>query len=210
MNAKRLVMTADNADKIRRSLKTQTRRVIVPQPLDIPGQQVWPNKTGGWSYWMDGTTWCDIKPSRQPGDICYIAEKHQILTVLDRQKRVVGGAYLPGKTPFAVSLTPQEWVKYKARKKPDRVNAGRFMFKSLARTFVLIKRVWAEQLQDISEEDALAEGCQKWMENSVENDSAISDYAQLWDSINKKRGFDWASNPFCWCYEFELVERPEG
>lgn len=34
---------------------------------------------------------------------------------------------------------------------------------------------------------------------------AVSVYRSLWDSINAKRGHSWASNPWVWIVEFDLV-----
>lgn len=30
-------------------------------------------------------------------------------------------------------------------------------------------------------------------------------FADLWDSLNAKRGFGWDTNPWVWVYEFERI-----
>ena len=32
-------------------------------------------------------------------------------------------------------------------------------------------------------------------------------FAALWDSINAKRGYSWADNPYVWVIEFKRIER---
>lgn len=62
-----------------------------------------------------------------------------------------------------------------------------------------------ERLNDISENDAIAEGCQAWMENGQVTDTAVSDYAHLWNEINLERGYSWESNPFVWVVSFKIA-----
>lgn len=66
--------------------------------------------------------------------------------------------------------------------------------------------VRVERLQDISEEDASAEGVEMY-------DSATGDvfygprdaFMALWETINGKRA-PWASNPWVWVIEFRRVQ----
>ena len=61
-----------------------------------------------------------------------------------------------------------------------------------------ITNVRVERLQDISEQDAIAEG--------ITNISVLSKYifSTLWESIY---GFDsWSSNPWVWVIEFKKVK----
>nr|DAL85251.1 MAG TPA: ASCH domain protein [Caudoviricetes sp.] len=36
-------------------------------------------------------------------------------------------------------------------------------------------------------------------------DEARSEFADLWDGLNSRRGYDWSSNPWTWAYGFERV-----
>ena len=83
--------------------------------------------------------------------------------------------------------------------------------------FIRITKVRIERLQDISDEDCLAEGVIKWdagqtdvpffsYPNAVkcDYDSPQGAYASLIDKVGKKG--DWDSNPWVWAYTFELVK----
>lgn len=61
-----------------------------------------------------------------------------------------------------------------------------------------------ERLNNISKNDAIAEGCQAWVENGQVTDTAVSDYAHLWNEINLERGYSWESNPFVWVVSFQI------
>lgn len=41
------------------------------------------------------------------------------------------------------------------------------------------------------------------MKDKLEN--ARTGFAELWDKINKKRGFGWDSNPWVWVVQFQIV-----
>lgn len=69
---------------------------------------------------------------------------------------------------------------------------------------IRIKSIRLEHLQQMSDEDARAEGC-----------ADLAEYRRLWDSINgartivnmagKRQRLDWASNPLVWVVRFEYL-----
>jgi hypothetical protein len=64
-----------------------------------------------------------------------------------------------------------------------------------------ITRRWAERIQDISEEDAIAEGCQcAGVPTSMTNRGA---FAKLWQSIYGPES--WARNDWVWCAEWKAT-----
>src|SRR3990167_4586186 len=80
----------------------------------------------------------------------------------------------------------------------DKWRSPLFMPEWAARHFIKIKDVKAERLQEITEEDAIAEGCIDDFEIVYIHDQedyrglyAREHYARLWDSINPK--YPWAS-----------------
>lgn len=83
------------------------------------------------------------------------------------------------------------------------------MPREASRISLLVKRVGVERLQDIKGIDAANEGigepyaCRS--ESGYEFDMRIR-FAELWDSINAKRGFGWKANPWVWVIEFEVKQ----
>ena len=64
-----------------------------------------------------------------------------------------------------------------------------------ARLFVIVKDVRFQRLQDMSEEDAIAEG---WEDLGIDEDSPLTRHSEAWDK-NLKRGerdFSWSNNPW--------------
>lgn len=94
-----------------------------------------------------------------------------------------------------------------------------FMRRSVSRITLEITDVRVERVQDISEEDAKAEGIapakscpvgdrRPWsgdLGRTWWSDPRIA-FLTLWDSINAKRGFGWDVNPFVWVIAFKRIE----
>jgi hypothetical protein len=79
-----------------------------------------------------------------------------------------------------------------------------------------ITALWREHVQDISAEDACAEGIDQdvcLLSNNptpealdrVARKIAIERYRELWDSINTRKGTRWSDNPEVWVIEFKVV-----
>lgn len=73
-----------------------------------------------------------------------------------------------------------------------------------SRLLLEVTAVRVERLQDISEEDAKAEGIEVAFNNSRVMHRI--GFMKLWNSINIKRGFDWDINPWVWVIEFRRIE----
>lgn len=82
-----------------------------------------------------------------------------------------------------------------------------FLRECHARYFIQIVDVRPERLQDITEEDCIAEGIVPHYHTvqlthpKLVNDAG-NQYAELWDSINGDSS--WSSNPWVWRYKFKL------
>lgn len=75
------------------------------------------------------------------------------------------------------------------------------MPRSASRISLEVAGVRVERVQDISAEDAWAEG----IPHSPDV-NPLHEFEELWDSINAKRGFGWDANPLVWVVEFRKAE----
>jgi hypothetical protein len=166
--------------------KTQTRRVVKPQP------EYW-EQTGGYHYPLDKKPYRGAPVGRvrsideyrcpygQPGDRLWVRETwHQ---------------YAGGEVIYRADYGPES---YQAGAKGWRPSI--FMPRWASRITLEITGVRVERVQDISADDARAEGV------SAPDVLPRSKFATLWDSINAKRGYGWDMNPWCWCVEFKAVQ----
>jgi len=91
------------------------------------------------------------------------------------------------------------------------------MPRAAARIFLRVTGVRCERVQDITEEDAIAEGCTappdgEHYHNGMDLEPiyyASDDFAMIWDLLYAKRGYGWHKNPWVWVYEFERAEGGE-
>ncbi len=80
------------------------------------------------------------------------------------------------------------------------------MPKVAARIWLKVTDVRIERLQDMTDDDAEAEGC-------FDYTSTALGFPDVWDSTIKKSDLDrygWNVNPWVWVIEFERCEKPEG
>jgi len=81
-----------------------------------------------------------------------------------------------------------------------------YMPRWASRIILEITGIRVERIQDITEEDAKAEGCE--IGHGLTDDSpffAREAFQKLWDSINAKRGYGWYENPWVWVIEFKVI-----
>lgn len=84
------------------------------------------------------------------------------------------------------------------------------MNREYSRITLEVTGVRPERVQDISDDDARAEGVEsRIIEDPANPDSAGPSYrmpfADLWDSLNAARGYGWDVNPLVWVIEFKRV-----
>jgi len=82
-----------------------------------------------------------------------------------------------------------------------------YMPRWASRLLLEVVSVRVERVQDISAEDAKAEGM---FEPYVASETGyktemVVQFQDLWNSINAKRGYGWDSNPYVWCIEFKRL-----
>ena len=206
--------------------KTQTRRVIKPQPQTIPQVPMPLNdfckemerltKEGNGMIHTSGAgkgLAFPLCPYGQPGDLLWVREKHY-------PRFVKGG--IEGFKRHYPELHP--WIYFASE--PDYDTRGHgwkpsiHMPKSAARIWLQVTGVRVERLQDIHEDDARAEGIE--YQNRINGgawkcykDTAgiskdllfcidpSSSFRSLWSSINGPGS--WELNPWVWVVEFEVL-----
>lgn len=84
------------------------------------------------------------------------------------------------------------------------------MPKEAARIFLRVKDVRIERLNDMQEDDAIAEG---FPDRGVDADSPLERFSVLWDKTIKReqiREYGWYANPWVWVIEFEKISKEEA
>ena len=76
------------------------------------------------------------------------------------------------------------------------------MPRDASRITLEIVSVRAERVQDISAEDAEAEGM---LHTNDGHCKALIQFKDLWNSINEKRGAGWDENPYVWVIKFKKI-----
>ena len=185
---KPILFSTPMVQAILRGNKTQTRRIVNPQPQpgELPG-----------------------KPKYNVGDIMWVRETWR---------------------PKGHSMPTGPHYEYRATAQADGVPTDEpwkpsiFMPREACRIFLKVTNVRIERLEDITKEDAIAEGIEMWQQQGctryksyvkpmvgfwdIHNGTggvhaAIASFRSLWASIN---GFDSLnSNPWVYVYDFEVA-----
>jgi hypothetical protein len=185
--------------------KTQTRRVLSKQPLDvIPYQGE-----------LAGQRWVGLM-QRDPNKglifKCKYGQAGDRLWV--RETFCVGYEYEPGNftaLPFhGCDNTRKAFYRATdddAPEEPKRPwKPSIHMPRWASRITLQIKAVRVERLQEITYGDVLDEGIK--YRGSGDHDAEANgyeDFISLWDGINAKRGYGWDVNPWVWVIEFKVV-----
>lgn len=206
-----------NSDIVRAILagrKTQTRKVIKPQPKKVfytPDRPDW-----GWHTHQKGGTrlFC---PYGVVGDKLWVRETfviestreyHSYLNIQEPTdkpfKRIddEDGEYFH--IPHYRATEPEPHITDGGEDGFDDTTEWRpsiFMPKWACRLWLEITNIRVERVQDISEEDAIAEGVMRLTTYRTET-PMIDMFRHLWNILNAKRGFEWDANPLVFVIEF--------
>lgn len=173
--------------------KTQTRRVMKPQP-EISGS--WHSLpkycASNEKAFIDGAPLFGNCPFGKNGDYIWVREAHWFFN--DECDPITG--YTP---PL---LTVAD-VEFRADgENPRRIwRPSIFMPRWASRITLEITGVCVERLQDINRGDAMAEGCP--FPNMAKGPDPRKWYADLWETINGEGS--WAANPWVFVLAFKRV-----
>jgi hypothetical protein len=180
--------------------KTQTRRAMKPQPHHVDGGVPFGNGPA-WAHAEPGTAMIRC-PYGKRGDRLWVREAWR--TVADAND------IAPRDLMNVESFTHYEADGAKPAGM-GKLRPGMFMPRWASRITLEITGVRVERLQDISEDDARAEGCAPAWLDADDNETVHvraqptyrQGFARLWRDIN---GADsWGANPWCWVVEFKRV-----
>ncbi len=205
MMQKPILFTADMVKASDEGRKTHTRRIIKSlcdhEWSDKIIQDIPKEKSFHFLYPDTGEMW-ELTPQYQPGDHLWIKQNFQI-EVYSAIEKKVSGTREDGSEFNDIRLTDREWSKFIKWKKYFQKKSKLFMFKSLAYKWIEVISVRAERLQDIDLQGIIDEGSTI---PHVDGKTKFQDnFINLWDSINKDRGFPWESNCYVWDYEFRRI-----
>lgn len=228
MAMKPMLFSTPMVQAIQDNRKTQTRRIIKPQPVSGIKQSV-SVKSGT----ADGNG-REVRLRYQPGDILWVRETWNFITCEQCEKSEDYSDFSPG---CVTPLSDRDRYKDEYGCFVYRANYGSteddsfppslfkwrpsiHMPKESARIFLLVTDTKIERLQDITEEDARAEGitdggcincgepepcgCSKPMP------CAIDSYVRLWDSLYAKRRFPFESNPWVEVTTFKKISEEDA
>ena len=176
MKERPILMNTENVKAILADRKSQTRRVIKPQPeLRVSDEQ----------YKANMTKLIYLCPYGQVGDRLWVRETFC--------EHTTGGViYRADEKPLEGIYSYHTW-------RPS-IHMPRWA----SRITLEITEVRVERVQEITEEDAKTEGVNEI--SLIDRDGYYSSFADLWDSINAKRGYGWDTNPWVWVISFDKVK----
>jgi hypothetical protein len=164
--------------------KTQTRRGIKPQPI-IPIGIRWQGIVGNeWCYRIvdEPTVHVLAKSKYEVGDILYVRETWAESAMMEYFYKANGDERIQPTIKWRPSI---------------------HMPAAAARLFLKVTAVRAERLQDITEADAIAEGCQSGGDWSS---APTTEFSALWQSIYGPESVN--DDPWVWAYTFERCDAP--
>lgn len=202
--------------------KTQTRRVIVPQPVPGAHWNIHERTQASVDFFLPDTTCVGsaTPPYGPPGTVKPVVTAWAV----DREWDATAPKIMDPDVVLAEhgivfndGVTPKpDWA---GKWRPAMFFPRQFYSRAPQARCVSVK---AERVQSISEADALAEGYQFTAMNLVFSipyrqqspswpllSFPVAWYANLWDSINADRAggkYAWAQNPLVFATTFELVE----
>ena len=182
--------------------KTCTRRIIKPQPQSRLCYTFAGCNCGTWGY-----------PSKTAHEILGDEYRYQKDITDEELKRMWNPPYHTDDILYVRETwkkAPNGYYYYEDWQKNDIADITKWhpsihMPKEAARIWLKVTDVRVERLQDMTDDDAEAEGC-------FDYTSTALGFPDVWDGTIKKSGIDrygWDANPWVWVIEFERCEKPK-
>jgi len=207
MDEKPILFSGEMVRAILQGRKTQTRRVIKPQPVQDPDES-WRFEIHPRSGYNTERTMRHYLPDRcrygKPGDRLWVRETWVCYDPSD------GEQYY--KEPIPESKPEGIGIAYRADHSEDPGEGWRpsiFMPRWASRITLEIADVRIERVQEISIPDCWSEGVTVdevlHLSRGQKPSDIINAFATLWNTINDDRGYGWEVNPWVWVIGFKVV-----
>ncbi len=220
MTEKPILFSAPMVRAILDGSKSQTRRIMKPQPDDDGHVTVGEIGTSLGVAYLRGERGGQCLrvpcPYGFPGSRLWVRETcraEELPSGLDSPE-TLGVRYLADDCFIPIGNTPESgdvWLdlRYYGKRAspvaPVKTVPAIHMPRWASRITLEITGIRVERLQDISEADALAEGIDpKFPPDEQVANAARMRYADIWESINGPGS--WAANPWVWVVEFRRVK----
>lgn len=212
MTERPIILSAESVRAVLEGRKTQTRRVVKPQPrrVDDAFDGTWEWRNPG-DYYDDLTMGSELlkRAPYAPGDRLWVRETWDFRPAGEpgapNNAQIVYWA--DGGTESRTAPADFNPVIYGREGHRSPIHMPRWA----SRLTLEVTGVRVERLQDITPDDARAEGhphvpgTERYPQE-VHDDAARDWFMDLWDGLNAKRGHPWESNPWVWVVEFRKVE----
>lgn len=201
--------------------KTQTRRVLTPQPKTHRHCTVCGLGVGEWSACEEAecgelgpeVVATDTKVRFAVGDRLWVREAWRSAAPLDdTSPRDMEDLLFPP-LHYEADGKAENWTEWRGHD-VGRLRPGIHMPREFSRLTLTVTDVRVQRLQEISEADARAEGMpvdhngDHYSPPSPEVDSwqgyGRASFSLLWNQLNAKRGFGWDSNPWVFAVTFTV------
>lgn len=196
MSDKPIIFSAPMIRALLDGRKTQTRRVLKPQPLaDMSLVGIYaPKLTAVFGYEAPDSD-LKVRLRFMPRDRVWVKEKYAIVpSTAYRMSEGVKQTVNPSDSDMA-AVYAAGWERSKPSWK-----SPMFMPKWASRITLTVTDVRVQRLYEISSADVRAEGVE-W---------GIADYRDryhdLWDKLNAKKGYGWDTLPWVAAYSFEVIK----
>ncbi len=217
MTEKPILFSATMIRAILDGRKSQTRRIMKPQPVGPVFIATDPKTPRYCLPYNETLTMGGLAmrcPYGQPGDRLWVRETcraEELPSGLDGVRYLADEGFLP------IDDTPEAgdaWVdlRYYGKRAspvaPVKTVPAIHMPRWASRITLEITGIRMERLQDISESDALAEGWDRrddlTSDDEVHREAAREWFMDIWESINGPGS--WCANPWVWVVEFRRIE----
>lgn len=201
--------------------KTQTRRILKHPLHDTAPGCCWVPTRGGRGLstsWAGGTSSVPVRqPYGEPGDLLWVRETwaskdpNHVAFNADGWCGVradYGGEWVFGHHGWILNHSQKDGRYFGLDRYGGKWKPSIHLPKKYARIWLEVTGVRVERLQDITEEDAKAEGAEGFQlyedwESPLKG--ARRSFAELWHSINGAES--WNANPWVWVVGFKRTER---